>query len=908
MIEVVGRDPDIARICEWIASGEAVTLVIDGAAGVGKTTVLAAALGAVQVGTRRILTTSPSEAESRLSYSGLSDLLSPHIATIRSYLPRPQARALAVAMRLEDAGDQPADETAVARGFLEALRVLARDRPVLVAIDDIMWLDAPSLSAVLYAARRLEPRDRVRILTTHRAGAPEPEGMDQPDSVMRLALGPLSIGGIHRVLRLHAGLSLSRPRMLQIHAAALGNPLHALELARALEPGVPLSRGSLATLLRARIAALPPPTRRALVLIAASADRSMDRLARAGGAGFDDSIAPAVSVALVAIERGQARPTHPLVTHIAYDAASPAERRAAHRKLAATATDGEERALHLGRSADGPDAGAADDIEAAAGDTRSRGVRAQAANLFETAARLTPPEAVEDRARRLLAAAAAWFDSGDTDRVETILGPLIADLPPGRQRCEARWRLGIAIDEAGRWREATTLWDEALAESDDLALRSQIQCSMAITALYTASSERAVALAAAGVAEAERSSDTGALARSLGVLAFLLALRGDASHGPTMERALALEATIDEPLGEWSPSVLAAECARHSGDVDAALRHFRAVLDRVTDAGDANIQQWAAFGLAWTQIVAGDFGAASDLADLVLDIADQTRVMRIPARTLRAHVDAWLGDLARARALASEAVDLATAADEAAHRFAALTVLATILRFEGDLASSAETFRESRGLAARIGFAHASALRMFLAEAETAAAAGRLEQAREAVATFVATVGGAPPAWSAPIVRRARAAILAAEGDFRTAIPELEAALAEPGILPPDRAQTLLALGSAHRRLREHGRAREALVEARAAFEALRTPPWIGVSERELQRIPGRRTSPATELSAAEARIAELVAAGHPNKSVAVELGLSVKTVEVTLTRVYAKLGVRSRMELAHRLGTVAKP
>lgn len=908
MTGIVGREPEIARIREWIGGGEAVTLVIDGAAGVGKTTVLGAALAVLGDGARQVLSTSPTEAESRLSYSGLSDLLSPHIDTIRSFLPRPQVRALAVAMRLEDPADQPADETAVARGFLEALRALARGRSVLVAIDDLMWLDAPSLAAVLYAARRVESSDRVRILATHRAGTPEPDGLDQPGRVMRLPLGPLSLGGLHRVLRLHAGLSLSRPRLLQIHGAALGNPLHALELARALEPGVPLSRGSLATLLRARLSALPAPTRRSLVLIAASADRSMDRLARAGGADFGPSLAAAVSVGLVAIEHGLVRPTHPLVTHLAYDAADPALRRSAHQDLAATASDAEERALHLGRATDGPDARAADAIEAAARDTRSRGVRAQAANLFEMAARVTPPGAIEDRARRLLAAAGAWFDSGDTDRVEAILGPLIADLPLGHQRCEARWRLGIAFDEAGRWRDATALWDEALAESDDPALRSQVQCSMAITALYTASSERAVALAEAAVGEAERSSDAGVLARSLAVLAFLMALRGLASYAATMERALALEKTIDEALGEWSPSVLAAECARHSGDVTGALRHYRTVLDRATDAGDANIQQWAAYGLAWTQILSGDLDSASELADLVLDIADQTRVMHIPARTLRAHVDAWLGELVRARALATEAIDLATAADEAAHRFGALTVLATILRFEGDLVSSAGAFRESRELGVRIGFAHAAALRLFLAEAETAAGAGLLDQARTALAAFLDTVDGMPPRWSAPLVRRARAAILAAEGDLRAAIDELEAALAEPGLLPPDRAQILLALGSARRRLREHGRARDALTEARAAFEVLRMPTWIAAVERELQRIPGRRLSPATELSAAEARIAELVAAGRTNKDVAAELGLSVKTVEVTLTRVYAKLGVRSRMELAHRLGSVAKP
>jgi DNA-binding NarL/FixJ family response regulator len=125
--------------------------------------------------------------------------------------------------------------------------------------------------------------------------------------------------------------------------------------------------------------------------------------------------------------------------------------------------------------------------------------------------------------------------------------------------------------------------------------------------------------------------------------------------------------------------------------------------------------------------------------------------------------------------------------------------------------------------------------------------------------------------------------------------------------VPFDRARTLLAAGTLARRLREHARARAELARALAAFTELGAPVWIERTRLELARIPGRRAARGDDLTEAESRIAELVAAGRSNKEVAAALFLSVKTVEVTLTRVYGKVGVRSRAELAHRLGALAK-
>ena len=488
---------------------------------------------------------------------------------------------------------------------------------------------------MVYVARRLEPNDPVRILATHRTGAPEPAGLDRAMAIERVSLGPMSVGGIHRIVRQHAGVSLARPRLLEIHAVTFGNPLHAIELARAVDSGSALDDGSLASLFRARIEALPDRSREALVLIGASADRSTGRLERGVGRAIRRRVRPrdrsrGRSRTCVTVAGGHVRPVHPLVTHVAYEDADPRLRRTVHQALARTATDDEERALHLGRAADGPDAEAADLIEAAARDARRRGVRSLSATLFESAARITPPDRFEETARRWLAAASAWFDAGDTHRVEGILEPVIDTWPAGARRAEARWRLGIALDEAGRWPEANDLWRASIAETDDRALVALVQCSLAITAMYTDSMPVAIDWAAAAAADAERSGDPAALARSLAVHAFILAMAGRSSGQALMDRALEIEATIDDHLGEWSPAALAAEVARHTGDIPAALRHYAAVLERATTRGDANVQQWAAFGLATSSILAGEIARASELADLVLDIAEQTDVMRIP--------------------------------------------------------------------------------------------------------------------------------------------------------------------------------------------------------------------------------------------------------------------------------------
>lgn len=908
MEALVGRSAELDRIDVVLAARSALPagVLLHGREGIGKTVLWSEAVRRARALGYRVLDCALSRAESRLAYAGLADLIGPVLAEVRPCLAPPHTRALETALAIVNSRSSAPDERAVAFGLHGALSVLARESPIALAVDDVQWLDPSSTLMLSYAIRRLR-REPVLLILAWRDGDTSGKGLLEDGggpTVERILVGPLGLGAIHRLLRTRLGASLTRPQLLRIHAASEGNPLHALELTRAIHRDI-AQPDELLALLGGRVAGLPEQARLAMTLAAVATETDVDVLSGALGSNAIEALGPAIEADLVTVATGRIRFRHPLIAVAAEAGVSDGVRYDLHRRLATATTSPESRIVHLARATPVPDAEVAAAVEEGARRTRARGARASSAHLYEAAARLTPPTDEANLVRRQLAAAAAWYEAGDAVLAERILSALLAELGAGDQRCEAGWRLGMLLDEGGRWQEAGALWKAALAEVEDPGLRSRILCSMAITAFYTDSVHEAITLATSAVGAAEMGSDRASLACSLAVQALTLTMSGETAVESLLERALAVEAELGESLGEslgdWSPSAVAAECARHVGDVEGARRHYATVLERARNAGDANVEQWASFGLASAEILAGRYGRASDLADTVLDIADQTGQMRIPARSLRAHIDAHLGHLDRARELIGEAIARATEADEAAHLFGAYNVLGVIESCAGDAAAAARAFGTARRVAADLGLAHAAARRAFLSEVEVAAAAGELDQADAALTAFEAVTNGTRPLWSITLLHRARASMLVARGDLEAAAAELEAAVAADNGLPPDRGRALLALGSLSRRLRQHARARDLLGQALALFAGLGTSPWIDRASAELARVPGRRSTEQHGLTDAEARIAELVAGGRTNREVASALFLSVKTVEVTLTHVYQKLGVRSRTELAYR-------
>lgn len=904
MAEVVGRSTELELLAGLLDDSPAACIVLDGEAGIGKTTVWTAAVESSRSRGILVLACAPAEAETRLSYAGLADLLAGRLPIIRRDLPAPQARALSVAMRLEEPDARPLDETAVARGLLLSLRLLARQHGALVvAVDDLRWLDQPTLSALAFSVRRLEPGDHVKFLTTQRSTALEPALLAGARAVERVQLGPVSLGGLHRILRLRVGRTLSRPGLLELHRVSSGNPLHAIELARALEPDLRGEARSIAGLLRVRLAALPDRARQALLLMAASGDASTERLTRAWGPDIAESLGPALRDGIVVATPGVLKPAHPLFTRLAYDEAPDEARRAAHRSLAATATTAEERATHLGRSVDAPDDDIARELEQAAFDTRRRGVRSVSAALYDRSAQLTPREATDDRARRYLAAASAWFEAGDLVHARERLEALVAELPSGPRRAEARLRLGNVLHEAGLWRDAMETFGDALAEAAEPRLIAETHRRMAITSAVVASVPELAAHAQSALEAAESVGDPETLAYCLATLALAHVMAGAPAHVAEsyLDRALRLERGLDHALTGWTPCLVVAELARDSMEVERARRLYAAVLEQAEASGDATLEHWATYGLGSTELVAGDYQKAGELADRVMELAETTGMHDLYARRLRAEVDAHRGRAPRARETALSVLAAAEAGGGTLHAMAARTTLGQLALASGEPAESAQQLRAARRIAMEMGIWHGVTVRAMLDEAEAAATAESFDQARE-ILDLVATRFAAPrPAWIGPLFARAEGLLLAASGDVgaaeRRLVSSVEALRSSEAPLEYGRA--LLILGAARRRARHHALAREALIEAIAVFERLGADLWAMRAHAELDRIPGRRRGGSDTLTPSEERVAALVARGRANREVAVDLFVSVKTVEVTLTRVYEKLGIRSRAQLA---------
>ena len=241
-IELVGRDEElmsVGRFLEAIPRG-ARAMVIEGEAGAGKTSVWHAALERARRDGAVALTARPAQAETSFAHAALGDLIRAQDEA-RARLPSPQRRALETALLLTDPdGETPAQQV-IALAALGVLRALAEQAPVVVAIDDVQWLDAPSAAVLRFAARRLGD-DRVGLLLAQRTagGEPVPLGLERAfaaDRLTRVGLSPLSLGAVQRLLQLQLGYVPSRPVLHRLHDLSGGNPFFALELARALRAG-----------------------------------------------------------------------------------------------------------------------------------------------------------------------------------------------------------------------------------------------------------------------------------------------------------------------------------------------------------------------------------------------------------------------------------------------------------------------------------------------------------------------------------------------------------------------------------------------------------------------------------------------------------------------------------------------
>ena len=905
---IVGRESELDAIDRWIGAPRPMLLEIEGEAGIGKTTLWEAATATARDAGATVLTCRPVEIETAVSYGALATLLEPALALVDGELPPPRLAALEGALRLREIPLSSLDETAVALGALSVLRAAAARRCVVLAVDDAQWLDASSCAVLTYALRNLRPGDNVCVALTSRTGG----GSGRLDlasselgrSAERVHPGPLSVGALHRIVHRRLGASLSRPKLVRLHAVSGGNPLHAIELARIVATAAPHEEAidvpaSLADVLRARLDTLSPRTRRLLVSVAAAGTVRPEVLARlATTAEIDEAVEHGVLV----LEEGRVRLSHPLLASTVYGDAGELLRGRVHLALARLAESPEERARHLALAGTGPDEHVAAQVEAAGEAASLRGAHWTGASLFERAASLTPGDEHEARDRRLLSAATAHFRAGEPTESRRLLEAVSTS--DGVLRFEALWRLGLLLDETVGGEASVAAFSRAL-ETDDPAIASQAHRGLAQTLSYVGSIDQALVHADAAVAAAEPLSDRRPYAYALAMQALVRKTAGRSEWRDALNSALALERTLDLTDLDGCPSAFAADILRLALDVDGARDAYDEMLARADARGDVRTEAWCRFGLAAVEIASGRFDDATRHVEELADLSEQTALLRLPALRTRAHLAVVRGDVSGARSLLSGVVAEAEPAGEL-HNLRGACQLEGLLELSlGDPTAAVAPLERARLIADKTAIGAPGLLLFVLDEVEARAANGDAETAAQLLHDYEVRCLRADLPPLHPLVDRARGLVAAARGDLEEARVALERAVAAEDEVPLalEQARTRLALGRILRRLRRRNEAQAMLSDAIARFEALGAPLWAERAREDRARIGGRAPS-GDDLTPTEEQIAELVAAGMTNREVAATLFVTPKTVESALTRVYRKLGVRSRTELARRLDT----
>ncbi len=594
---VIGRDEELAVARAFLAGMRTGprALLVEGEAGIGKTAVWLAALDEAAARGCRVLRCAGEESEARLSFVGLADLIGDTDGERLHALPAPQRQALEVAL-LRTAGEGRGPEPqAVAMALRSLLVALAGSAPVLVAVDDAQWLDDATARALAFAARRLDGHP-VGVLATVRAPLRSPDvlGLERAlgsERFARVRLGPLSLGALGVVLERRLGRRYRRPVLVRIERVTGGNPLFALEIARALGPAPVLEPGgalpvpdTLREVVADRIAALPPRGRQALLIAAALSHPTVELVERASSA---TGLAAAEEAGLLRVDRGRVVFTHPLYAAAVHASAASRRRRAVHERLAELVADPEARARHLALAAEGPDDAVAATLDAGAAHARARGAWDAAGELLEQARALTSPADPDAARRRGVRAAELHMHAGDRARARSLLEEVAGAAPQDATRSDAlRLLAEISYNEDG-FAAAAALLEEALEGLGDRPLAITIELSLAyVRCHHLGDVARAEAHADHALARATALDDPPLLAEALAMRAMIDFMRGRRIDWSMIERSLALEDTGRLLPLQLRPSMLAAQLQLGAGQLAGAREGLKAQHDALVDAGD----------------------------------------------------------------------------------------------------------------------------------------------------------------------------------------------------------------------------------------------------------------------------------------------------------------------------------
>jgi DNA-binding CsgD family transcriptional regulator len=895
----------LGQLLEAARGGRSGALVVHGEAGVGKTALLEDAIAsAAGMGITRV---AGIESEMELAYAALQQLCAQLLDGL-DRLPDPQREALGVVFGLR-AGEAP-DRFLVGLAALSLLADAANKQPLLCVIDDAQWLDQASAQVMGFVARRLFAEQVTFVVATREPGG-EFRGLPE------LAVRGLGDGDARELLASVIRQPLDERVQERFIAEAGGNPLALLELPQGLTPaelagafGVTAAPGLLRRLedsFRQRLAGLSATTQRLLLVAAAEPTgdpvlvwRAAERL----GLGME-AAAPAEAVGLLRIG---ARVTfrHPLVRSAAYRAASPGERRAAHRALADATdprADPDRRAWHRAQAAAGPDEEVAAELERSAGRAQARGGFAAAAAFLERSAALTPGPA--RRAGRALAAAQATAQTGAFDAALGLLAAAEAGPLDELQRAQAALLHGQIAFASSRGSDIPPLLLTAarLFEPLDARLARETYLEALSAALFAgrlapASGLREVAEAARGAPPPPRP------ARATDLLLdglALLATDGYPAGAPVLKRAVSAfrsdGVSREEGLRWLWQACHAAALIWDYGSWDVLSARL---VTLAREAGALAALPLAFETRTWPYVLAGEFTEAASLVAQVEAVTEATGSSIAPYASLM---------LAALRGRETEAAELIEAGMKEAERrregewltFAqwATAVLHNGLgRYEQALAAAEQASEDSPMLM--------DSSRALAELIEAAIRSGAPERAAPALDRLSQMTRASGTDWALGIEARARALVSdgeAADRHYREAIDYL-------GHTP-----LRVELGRAHllygewlRRQRRIRDAREQLRRAYTLFTAVGMEAFAERARAELRATGAQALKRATGtpdvLTAQEALIARLASQGASNPQIAAQLFISPATVAYHLGKVFAKLGISSRNQLARALPT----
>jgi DNA-binding CsgD family transcriptional regulator len=898
---LLGRESEqraVDDLLEGARAGRSGVLIVRGEPGIGKTALLAYA--AERAEEMKPLRSVGIEAEHELPFAGLHQLLRPCLGLL-DRLPAPQAAALEGALGLSF--DPVQNPFLVSLGVLGLLAEASEERPVVCLVDDAQWLDGPSTQALSFAVRRLEA-EPVAVLIAARTGD---HGALQTRGLHELELHGLDEGPARELLDSRSSTPVAPDVGRALLRAAGGNPLALIELPSGLsdrqlqgaEPIVepPTVRGPVEERFRARLAELSDPVRRALLLAAADIDGALTTLQRAiERAGLPASaLEEAERTGLVQLN-GEVEFRHPLVRSAVYHSASRGERRAAHETLAAVLEDPVASAWHKALMSAGVDEAIAAELDQAGGQAYARGAPSTAAAAFERAAGLS--ETSEGRGHRLVLAAQTSLAAGRSDaalRLVEQARPLVAQSPLAVELdvvCGAVWfRKGSPAETFSVMRSAAT----ALAETNP-------ERALELVGLMVLASAQGgwVATGVTGALEVLELIEVEGAHREFieSLLRGAVAVVNDEAANAALRFAAALK-WAERLARDPAVTTLAGLVGLWTADFQGARDRFARLVADYRAAGLITELAGALPMLVIGELCIGRIGPGFESAAEGRELARELSYENdeISYLALQSWMAALLGDEQECRQLAAEV----------SRRGLASGVGWTVNETHLALGLLELGLGDPRAALEHLEQLDPSPLppTKLLATPELIDAAlrtGQPERATEALEVFIRWAPVSRTPFVDGLVARCQA-LLASDPDEADELFTEALRHHDHRVTAFERARTQLAYGEWLRRDRRRVQARVELRAALDAFEGLGATLWAERARGEL-RATGetarkRDVSTLDALTPQELRVARLVAGGATNNEVAAQLFLSRRTVEYHLAKVFVKVGVASRAQLA---------